>query len=79
MYIGRKYNFPVAHGGALKLKEISYIRAEGYGAGEMKHGPIALIHEKFPSLVIVPKDSVYEKTVSNIEEIKARIFTDHKI
>ncbi|MBU0671200.1 glutamine--fructose-6-phosphate transaminase (isomerizing), partial [Patescibacteria group bacterium] len=71
-YLGRKYNFPIAMEGALKLKEISYIHAEGYGAGEMKHGPIALIDENFPSVVIAPKDSVYEKVVSNIEEIKAR-------
>jgi glucosamine--fructose-6-phosphate aminotransferase (isomerizing) len=72
LYIGRKYNFPVALEGALKLKEISYIHAEGYGAGEMKHGPIALIDEKFPTIAIVPLDSVYQKMISNIEEIKAR-------
>jgi glucosamine--fructose-6-phosphate aminotransferase (isomerizing) len=72
LYIGRKYNYPVALEGALKLKEISYIHAEGYGAGEMKHGPIALIDENFPTLAICPSDSVYEKTVSNIMEIKAR-------
>src|SRR3990167_96630 len=72
LYIGRKYNYPVALEGALKLKEISYVHAEGYGAGEMKHGPIALIDEKFPTLVICPADSVYEKMVSNIEQIKAR-------
>lgn len=72
MYLGRKYNFPVALEGALKLKEISYIHAEAYSAGEMKHGPIALINENFPSFVICPSDSVYEKTISNIEEIKAR-------
>ena len=72
LYIGRKYNFPTALEGALKLKEISYIHAEGYGAGEMKHGPIALIDEKFPTIAIAPTDSVYSKTISNIEEIKSR-------
>jgi len=72
MFLGRKYNFPLAMEGALKLKEISYIHAEGYSAGEMKHGPIALIDKKFPTLAIAPKDSVYEKMVGNIEEIKAR-------
>ena len=72
LYLGRKYNYPIALEGALKLKEISYIHAEGYGAGEMKHGPIALIDDNFPSFVICPSDSVYEKVVSNIEEIKAR-------
>jgi len=72
LFIGRKYNFPIALEGALKLKEISYIHAEGYSAGEMKHGPLALIDENFPTLAICPSDSVYEKVVSNIEEIKAR-------
>lgn len=72
LYLGRKYNVPVAYEGALKLKEVSYVHAEGYGAGEMKHGPIAMIDEKFPSLCIAPQDSVYEKMISNIEEIKAR-------
>ncbi|MEK7481081.1 MAG: glutamine--fructose-6-phosphate transaminase (isomerizing) [Patescibacteria group bacterium] len=72
LYLGRKYNFPVALEGALKLKEISYAHAEGYGAGEMKHGPIAMIDKNFPSLCIAPQDSVYEKMISNIEEIKAR-------
>lgn len=72
LYIGRKYNFAIALEGALKLKEISYIHAEGYGAGEMKHGPLAMINEDFPTLAIAPLDSVYEKMVSNIEEIKAR-------
>ncbi len=72
LYLGRKYNYPTGLEGALKLKEISYIHAEGYGAGEMKHGPIALIDEHFPSLAITPSDSVYEKMISNIEEIKAR-------
>lgn len=72
LYIGRKYNFPIAYEGALKLKELSYVHAEGYGAGEMKHGPIAMIDENFPTICIVPKDSVYEKNISNMQEIKAR-------
>ncbi|HEB13479.1 MAG TPA: SIS domain-containing protein [candidate division CPR3 bacterium] len=72
LYIGRKYNYPIALEGALKLKEISYVHAEGYGAGEMKHGSIALIDENFPTLAICPSDSVYEKMISNIQEIKAR-------
>lgn len=71
-FLGRKYNFPVALEGALKLKEVSYVHAEGYGAGEMKHGPIALIDEKFPSICIATSDSVYEKMLSNMQEIKAR-------
>lgn len=71
-YLGRKYNFPIALEGALKIKEISYIHAEGYAAGEMKHGPIALIDNDFPSVILAPKDSVYDKTLSAIEEIKAR-------
>jgi glucosamine--fructose-6-phosphate aminotransferase (isomerizing) len=72
MYLGRKYCFPLAEEGALKLKEISYIHAEGYASGEMKHGPIALIDENFPTFAIIPRDSVYEKGVSNLAEIKAR-------
>jgi len=72
LYLGRKYNFPIALEGALKIKEISYIHAEGYPTGEMKHGPIALIDKKFPSIFIVPKDSVYEKNISGMQEIKAR-------
>ena len=72
LYVGRKYNYPMAMEGALKLKEVSYIHAEGYGAGEMKHGPIAMIDETFPTVAVMPKDSVYEKTFSNIEEIRAR-------
>lgn len=72
LYLGRKYNWPVALEGALKLKEISYIHGEGYPTGEMKHGPIALIDGSFPSVVIAPQDSVYEKTLSNIQELKAR-------
>jgi len=72
LYLGRGYNFPVALEGALKLKEISYIHAEGYPAAEMKHGPIALIDENMPVVVIAPKDSVYDKVISNIQEVKAR-------
>lgn len=72
IYLGRKYNYPIALEGALKLKEISYIHAEGLSGGEMKHGHIALIDKNFPTLAICPKDSVYEKMVSNIEEIKTR-------
>ena len=71
-FIGRKYNFPVALEGALKLKEISYLHAEGVAGGELKHGPLALIDENFPTIAICPSDSVYEKMISNIEEIKAR-------
>jgi glucosamine--fructose-6-phosphate aminotransferase (isomerizing) len=72
LYLGRGYNFPVALEGALKLKEISYIHAEGYPAAEMKHGPIALIDDDMPVVFIATKDSVYEKVVSNIQEVKAR-------
>jgi len=72
LYIGRKYNFPIALEGSLKLKEISYVHAEGLAAGEIKHGPITLIEEGFPTIIIAPQDSVYEKTISNLEEIKAR-------
>lgn len=72
LYLGRGYNFPVALEGALKLKEISYIHAEGYPAAEMKHGPIALIDEKMPVIVIAPKQGHYDKVVSNIQEIKSR-------
>jgi glucosamine--fructose-6-phosphate aminotransferase (isomerizing) len=72
LYLGRGYNFPVALEGALKLKEISYIHAEGYPAAEMKHGPIALIDEKMPVVVIAPKQGHYDKIVSNIQEIKSR-------
>ena len=71
-FLGRQYNFPVALEGALKLKEISYIHAEGYPAAEMKHGPIAMIDEKTPTVFVIPSDSLYEKTFSNLEEIKAR-------
>jgi glucosamine--fructose-6-phosphate aminotransferase (isomerizing) len=72
LFVGRGLNFPIALEGALKLKEISYIHAEGYAAGELKHGPIALIDKDMPVMALVPKDSVYQKTVSNVEEIKAR-------
>jgi glucosamine--fructose-6-phosphate aminotransferase (isomerizing) len=72
LYLGRGYNFPAALEGALKLKEISYIHAEGYPAAEMKHGPIALIDDSMPVVVIAPRDGVYEKVKSNIEEVKAR-------
>jgi glucosamine--fructose-6-phosphate aminotransferase (isomerizing) len=73
LYLGRWANFPIALEGALKLKEISYIHAEGYPAGEMKHGPIALIDDKMPTMAIIPKDRVYDKILSNISEIKARL------
>jgi glutamine---fructose-6-phosphate transaminase (isomerizing) len=72
LYLGRGYNFPVALEGALKLKEISYIHAEGYPAAEMKHGPIALIDEEMPVVFVAPHDAVFEKVVSNIQEVKAR-------
>ena len=72
LYLGRHYNYPVAMEGALKLKEISYIHAEGYPAAEMKHGPIALIDENMPVVVIAPKDALFDKIISNIREIKAR-------
>lgn len=72
LYLGRGYGFPVALEGALKLKEISYIHAEGYPAAEMKHGPIALIDEAMPVVVIATKNSIYEKVISNIQEVKAR-------
>jgi glucosamine--fructose-6-phosphate aminotransferase (isomerizing) len=72
LYLGRGYGFPVALEGALKLKEISYIHAEGYPAAEMKHGPIALIDEEMPVVVIATKSSIYEKVISNIQEVKAR-------
>src|SRR5690606_2183879 len=72
LYLGRGYNFPVALEGALKLKEISYIHAEGYPAAEMKHGPIALIDEEMPVVVIAVNSNHYDKVVSNIQEIKSR-------
>jgi glucosamine--fructose-6-phosphate aminotransferase (isomerizing) len=72
LFLGRKYGYPIAMEGALKLKEISYIHAEGYAAGEMKHGPIALINPEMPTVAIAPQDAMYEKMASNIQEIKSR-------
>jgi glucosamine--fructose-6-phosphate aminotransferase (isomerizing) len=72
LYLGRGINYPIALEGALKLKEISYIHAEGYPAGEMKHGPIALIDEKMPVVVLAPRDRYFEKTVSNLKEVESR-------
>src|SRR5690606_26851482 len=72
LYLGRGANYPIALEGALKLKELSYIHAEGYAAGEMKHGPIALIDQDMPTVVIAPNDATYEKVLSNAEEVKAR-------
>jgi glucosamine--fructose-6-phosphate aminotransferase (isomerizing) len=72
LYLGRSYNFPTALEGALKLKEISYIHAEGYGAGEMKHGPIALVTPELPVVCVANQGDVYEKMISNIQEIRAR-------
>ncbi len=72
MFIGRKFHAPIAYEGALKLKEVTYIHAEAYAGGELKHGPIALLGERFPVIALAPRDDVYEKMVSNIEEVKAR-------
>jgi len=72
LYLGRQYNFPTALEGALKLKEISYIHAEGYPAAEMKHGPIALVDQDTPSVFLVPHGAVYQKVIANMQEIKAR-------
>jgi glucosamine--fructose-6-phosphate aminotransferase (isomerizing) len=72
LYLGRGYNFPIALEGALKLKEITYIHAEGYPAAEMKHGPIALVDENLPVVFVATKDLYYDKVVSNVQEIKAR-------
>jgi glucosamine--fructose-6-phosphate aminotransferase (isomerizing) len=72
LYLGRQYLFPVALEGALKLKEISYIHAEGYPAAEMKHGPIALVDKHTPSVFLMPRGAVFDKVMSNLEEIKAR-------
>jgi len=72
LYLGRGINYPIALEGALKLKEISYIHAEGYPAGEMKHGPIALIDERLPVVALAPHDAVFEKMIGNIQEVKAR-------
>ncbi len=83
LYLGRGTNFPIALEGALKLKEISYIHAEGYAAGELKHGPIALVDSEMPVIVIAPYDRIFDKTVSNMEEVAARggriiLVTDEK-
>ena len=83
LYLGRDTNYPLALEGALKLKEISYIHAEGYAAGELKHGPIALIDEDMPVVVIAPHDRIFDKTVSNMQEVAARggriiLITDEK-
>ena len=72
LYLGRKFNYPIALEGALKLKEISYLHSEAYAGGELKHGPIALVDENFPSVCVAPKDSTYEKILNNIQEVKAR-------
>ncbi|MFN3534636.1 MAG: SIS domain-containing protein, partial [Desulfatiglandales bacterium] len=72
LFLGRKYNYPTALEGALKLKEVSYIHAEGYAAGEMKHGPIALINPKMPTVAIITRDEIYEKMINNIQEVKSR-------
>lgn len=72
LFVGRKYSYPIAMEGALKLKEVAYIHAEGYSAGELKHGAIALIDQKTPTIAVCPQDSVYEKTLSNLQEIKSR-------
>ncbi len=72
LYLGRGSSYPIALEGALKLKEISYIHAEGYAAGELKHGPIALIDENMPVIVIAPRDELYDKIVSNMQEVAAR-------
>ena len=83
MFLGRGKSFPIALEGALKLKELSYLHAEGYPAGEMKHGPLALIEEGLPVIVIAPKDKYFEKTLSNMQEVIARggkivFITDNK-
>ena len=83
LYLGRGFSYPLALEGALKLKEISYIHAEGYAAGELKHGPIALVDETMPVIVIAPHDRAFEKTVSNMQEVAARggkiiLITDRK-
>ena len=83
MYLGRGYSYPIAMEGALKLKELSYIHAEGYPAGEMKHGPLALIEDGMPVIVLAPKDRFFEKTISNMQEVIARggkifFITDNK-
>src|SRR5204863_6532878 len=72
LYLGRQYHYPVALEGALKLKEISYIHAEGYPAAEMKHGPIALVDAHTPSVFLMPRGPIFDKVMSNLEEVKAR-------
>ena len=72
MFLGRGYSFPIALEGALKLKELSYVHAEGYPAGEMKHGPLALIEDGIPVVVLAPRDEYYKKTISNMQEVIAR-------
>ena len=72
MYIGRKFHAPIAYEGSLKLKEVTYIHSEAYAGGELKHGSIALLDENFPVIALVPEDDVYEKMVSNVEEVRAR-------
>lgn len=72
LYLGRGINYPLALEGALKLKEISYIHAEGYAAGELKHGPIALIDENVPVIVMAPEDDLFDKSISNLQEVAAR-------
>jgi len=83
LFLGRGINYPIALEGALKLKEISYIHAEGYAAGELKHGPIALVDDKVPVIIVAPRDNLFEKTVSNMQEVAARggriiLITDEK-
>ena len=83
MFLGRGTSFPIALEGALKLKELSYLHAEGYPAGEMKHGPLALIEEGLPVIILAPKDKYFKKTLSNMQEVIARggkvlFFTDYK-
>jgi glucosamine--fructose-6-phosphate aminotransferase (isomerizing) len=72
IFIGRKFHTPIAYEGALKLKEVAYIHAEAYAGGELKHGPIAMLDKDFPIVALVPQDDVYEKMISNIEEVRAR-------
>ena len=72
LFLGRGYSYPVAMEGALKLKEVSYIHAEGYPAGEMKHGPISLINDNMPVVALIPKDSLYEKMLNTVNEVKSR-------
>ena len=72
MFLGRGFSYPIALEGALKLKELSYVHAEGYPAGEMKHGPLALIEEGMPVVVLAPRDNYYKKTISNMQEVVAR-------